>query len=64
MTNTPSEPATRSAPLAEGRRADSARRRQRVLKALNEAATSGDELSVSAIAPQGRSRPHVLLSTS
>lgn len=49
MTNTPSEPATRNAPLAEGRRADSARRRQRVLKALNEAATSGDELSVSAI---------------
>jgi DNA-binding transcriptional ArsR family regulator len=36
--------------MAEGRRADSARRRQRVLRALNDAAASGDEISVSGIA--------------
>jgi polyhydroxyalkanoate synthesis regulator phasin len=36
--------------MAEGRRADSARRRQRVLKALNDAAASGQEISVSSIA--------------
>jgi len=36
--------------MAEGRRADSARRRQRVLKALNDAAASGQEISVSGIA--------------
>ena len=36
--------------MAEGRRADSARRRQRVLKALNDAAASGEEISVSGIA--------------
>jgi polyhydroxyalkanoate synthesis regulator phasin len=35
---------------AEGRRADSARRRQHVLKALNDAAAGGEEISVSAIA--------------
>ncbi|WP_263399659.1 hypothetical protein [Saccharopolyspora pogona] len=32
--------------MVEGRRADSARRRQRVLKALNDAANAGDEISV------------------
>ncbi|WP_432003691.1 DUF6262 family protein [Streptomyces sioyaensis] len=37
-------------PMAQGRQADSARRRQRVLKALNDAAKNGTELSVSAIA--------------
>jgi hypothetical protein len=37
-------------PLAQGRQADSARRRQRVIKALNEAAASCGELSVSAVA--------------
>jgi integrase len=47
---TPSREPARTAPLAEGRQADSARRRQRVLKALNQAAASGGELSVSAIA--------------
>jgi chaperonin cofactor prefoldin len=52
MTNTTADRASRTAPLAEGRRADSARRRQRVLKALNEAAAAGEELSVSAIARQ------------
>lgn len=44
-----SSPATTQA-MAAGRRADSARRRQRVLKALNDAAASGDEISVSGIA--------------
>ncbi|MGF7125109.1 DUF6262 family protein [Rhodococcus sp. BE178] len=37
-------------PIIEGRRADSARRRQRVIKALNAAGAEGTEISVSAIA--------------
>ena len=37
-------------PMALGRRADSARRRQRVIKAINDAGASGGELSVSAVA--------------
>ena len=37
-------------PMAQGRRADSARRRQRVIKAINEASGSGGEISVSSIA--------------
>lgn len=37
-------------PMIEGRRADSARRRQRVIKALNKAAAGGGEVSVSAVA--------------
>jgi chromosome segregation ATPase len=36
--------------LTQGRRADSARRRQRVIKALNQAVAGAGELSVSAIA--------------
>jgi hypothetical protein len=40
----------RSAAMADGRRADSQRRRQRVAKALQTAAASGAEISVSAIA--------------
>ena len=36
--------------MAEGRRADSARRRQRVVKAINAAARAGGEMSVSGIA--------------
>jgi len=36
--------------MTQGRRADSARRRQRVLTALNDATTAGDPVSVSAIA--------------
>jgi hypothetical protein len=40
--------------LAEGRRADSARRRQRVLTALNDAQAAGEEISVSAIARRAR----------
>ena len=39
-----------TAAMAEGRRADTNRRRQRVIKALNDAATRGDDLSVTAIA--------------
>ena len=41
---------TRAKALAEGRRADSARRRQRVIAAINRAVTDGTEISVSAIA--------------
>jgi hypothetical protein len=36
--------------MTEGRRADSARRRRRVLKALNNAVNSGEPVSVSGIA--------------
>lgn len=39
-----------SNPMIEGRRADSARRRQRVVKAINRAITVGGDISVSAIA--------------
>lgn len=46
--NTP--PAPRTAAAAEGRKADSARRRSRVIKALNQAAADGIELSVAGIA--------------
>ena len=41
---------TRAKALADGRHADSARRRQRVIAAINRAATDGTEISVSAIA--------------
>jgi cell division protein FtsB len=41
---------TTSNPMIEGRQTDSARRRQRVIKAINEASTHGTEVSVSAIA--------------
>jgi hypothetical protein len=41
---------TRAKALADGRRADSARRRQRVIAAISRAATDGTEISVSAIA--------------
>jgi chromosome segregation ATPase len=41
---------TRAKALADGRRADSARRQQRVIAAINRAATDGTEISVSAIA--------------
>lgn len=46
MTNTN----TRSTAMTQGRAADSARRRQRVLKALNDANNQGDDISVSGIA--------------
>jgi transposase-like protein len=42
--------APRAAAMAAGRRADTGRRRQRVLKALEEAAAAGEEVSVSSIA--------------
>jgi hypothetical protein len=41
---------TRAKALADGRRADSARRRQRVIAAINHAIAGGTEISVSAIA--------------
>lgn len=41
---------TGSNPLVDGRRADSARRRQRVIKAINDASSRGGPISVSAIA--------------
>jgi hypothetical protein len=41
---------TRVTAMAEGRRADTARRRQRVIKALNDAAAHGADLTVAAIA--------------
>jgi len=40
----------RSAAMADGRRADSQRRRQRVAKALQTAAADGTEISISAVA--------------
>ena len=48
MSTTTANP--RTAAMAEGRRADTARRRQRVIKALNDTAARGDELNVTAIA--------------
>ena len=39
-----------TAAMVQGRRADSARRRQRVLTALNDAVNNGEEISVSGIA--------------
>lgn len=47
---TTTEPAPRTRAMADGRRADSARRRQRVLTALDTAVRDGDQISVSAIA--------------
>lgn len=41
---------TRNTAMTQGRRADSSRRRQRVLKALSEATNEGDGISVSGIA--------------
>ena len=49
MNRTPAT-ASPAAAMAEGRRADSARRRQRVLKALNAAAASGEEITVTSLA--------------
>jgi hypothetical protein len=44
------EPDRRAHAMMQGRQADSARRRQRVIAALNRAATDGTEISVSSIA--------------
>ncbi|MGH2705433.1 MAG: DUF6262 family protein [Actinomycetota bacterium] len=46
------DPNERTAAMTQGRRADTARRRQRVLTALAEAAEAGEELSVSSVARQ------------
>ncbi len=46
----PAEPGRRTEAMAKGRQADSARRRQRVIAALNKAADDGTEISVSSIA--------------
>jgi hypothetical protein len=43
-------PRTRTQPMADGRRADTARRRQRVLTALDRAVADGTEIGVSGIA--------------
>jgi hypothetical protein len=53
----------RATPMVQGRRADSARR-QRVIKALNDANTAGEEISVSAIARKSGCGPHLLLPAS
>ncbi len=42
--------AIRTVPMVDGRRADSARRRQRVLEALNDTINDGEEITVSDIA--------------
>jgi hypothetical protein len=51
MTTTGTNP--RTAAAMDGRKADSARRRQRVIKAINEALRAGEEISVSGIARAG-----------
>lgn len=51
MTSTNNK-AARATAMAAGRRADTARRRQRVLKALNNTAAAGEEINVSGIARQ------------
>jgi hypothetical protein len=43
-------PAARTDAMLQGRRADTARRRQRVIKTVNEAITAGEDISVSSIA--------------
>lgn len=47
-------PDTRSQPMLDGRRADSARRRQRVITALDHAVAEGAEISASGIARAAR----------
>lgn len=54
MTGTSPTTPARTAAAAIGRQADSARRRQRVIKALNNAANSGEEISVTGIAHAAR----------
>ena len=50
MNASPAPARSRGERMIEGRRADSARRRQHVVKAINDAVRAGDEVSVSAIA--------------
>jgi hypothetical protein len=47
---TPDSSTTATNAMADGRRADSARRRQRVLKALSDAVNDGEEITVTGIA--------------
>lgn len=47
-------PDGRAAAMTEGRRADTARRRQRVLTVLAQAAADGDKITISGIARQAR----------
>jgi hypothetical protein len=51
----------RSTAMVKGRQADSARRRERVLKALADAVNAGQEISVSAISVRAGVDPHVPL---
>jgi hypothetical protein len=53
-TSTATAPDTRSQPMLDGRHADSARRRQRVITALDHAAAEGAEISASGIARAAR----------
>jgi hypothetical protein len=53
-TSTATSPDTRSQPMLDGRHADSARRRQRVITALDQAAAEGAEISASGIARTAR----------
>ena len=50
MTSTNADARTATRAMAQGRRADSARRRERVLTALSNAIREGDQISVSGIA--------------
>jgi hypothetical protein len=50
MTSTTSPAPGRIEKMHAGRQADSARRRQRVITAINQATTAGTEISVSGIA--------------
>ena len=50
MTTTDPDPRPTTQAMADGRRADSDRRRQRVLTALNNAIRDGDQISISGIA--------------
>jgi hypothetical protein len=50
MTGSATTPRQRTEPMAKGRQADSARRRQRVIAVIDKAAADGTEISVSAIA--------------
>jgi hypothetical protein len=54
MTSTNADARTATRAMAEGRRADSARRQQRVLTALRNAINDGDQVSVSGIARAAR----------
>ena len=52
---------TATAAMTQGRRADSARRRQRVLTALSAAINSGEQMSVIRYRPRRRGGPHLPL---